>query len=363
MLIFKRFIVWTILFGITTTQFLLYLPNFSCTSSIGLPICTEQFSFSIIGTSTITRDFIASVKEFLKLVSYLAIDMGWSNSLADPEIYNDENLVDTFESENIYRVNYFGYCKKNNNQRMYCVPNGNAGMDVLTILVRDVGIQLGKLSSVHVNNTTILGDSLVLTYQLALSSLRKFLKGDRYRGNALSKVIFGSDINDTETTGRDKAAHYSKGVDAAYFLSVANKIMFLLQVCEVVTSFLCLLTVIGFGMGLTLTKKHRSLPVLLKVVISTLLIIASITLISSVLYFLSLKTLEPSNDPSHGSTGWELLQVNIGNGFIIGCVRYLVQLTLLPVAFLTANHYSVKKKVSQHSADSLSSNSVIKDDV
>lgn len=346
MIVFKRFIVWSILFGITIIQFLLYLPNFSCMVSTGVPLCTAQFNFSIVGTSNITRDFIDSIREFLRLISYLALDMGWVGA-TDPKFYNEENLVDTFDPDNVYKVNFFGYCKKNGYHRAYCVQNGNSGMDILSVLVRDVGIQLAKLSSFPANNTKVLGESLVLTYHLSLSSLRRFLKGDSRNSNAFSKILLGA-----QDTGMDddRANKFGKGVDIAYVLKVFNKILFFWQVGEFASSFVCLAIVLGFGLVLTFGKKHQLLPVMLKCSSSILIIAASLTLLGNTIYFLSLKLLEPSHDYSQASD-WALLQVTIGSGFIICCARYLLQLLFLPVTFLTANHYSNGRDVKESNDD------------
>lgn len=356
MIVFKRFIVWTILFGITTVQFLLYLPNFTCTVSTGVPLCTAQFNFSVVGTSAITRDFIDSIREFLKLISYLALDMGWAGA-TDSKIYNEENLVDTFDPDNIYKVNFFGYCKKNGYRRVYCVQNGDSGMDILSVLVRDVGIQLAKLSSSPANNTKVLGDSLVLTYHLSLSSLRRFLKGDRRNSNAFSRILIGA-----QDTGADddRAEQFGKGVDIAHVLKIFNKILFFWQIAELATSFICLITVIAFGVALTFGKKHRLLPTILKFSSSILVIVASLTLLGNILYFLFLKLLEPSQDNSQTSD-WALLKVTIGSGFVICCGRFMLQSLFLPITFLTANHYSIKD--SKTNSDDQSVESISKDDI
>lgn len=342
--------------AITLTQFFLYIPNFSCTGSASLPFCAEQFSFSIIESSSITKNFIGSIKEFLRLVSFLAIDMGWSNTLSDPDIYKEDNLVDTFDSENVYQVNYFGYCKKKNNKRLYCAPSGNNGMDVLGILVRDIGIQLCMLSAPRQNDTKVLGDSLVLTYHLALSSLRKILKDGQ--GNVFSKILLRGD--DVSSKGRSKTSRYNKGVEVAYSLEIANRAMLFLQACEVLVSFACALIVIGFGIVLTLGKKHRLFPILLQLGTSSLVSLATVSLIGTILYYLALKSLEPSNDLRQQGTGWEMMQVTIGTGFIIGCIRYGVQVTLLPLTWIISKRYSSKKVIVQDSADTVSSDDASK---
>ncbi|CCE91673.1 Sma2p TDEL_0D00890 [Torulaspora delbrueckii] len=338
MLIFKRLIVWIILFVIALTQLLLYIPNFSCRGSSA---CLDQFNFSIIGSSSVTQDFINSIKEFLKLLSYLAIDMGWSRDLTDSDIYREEKLVDTFDSENVYKVNYFGYCKKRHGERLYCVQNWGSGMDVLGILVRDIGIQLGMLSASHQNDTRLLGDSMVLTYHLALSSLRRFLRGDQ--GNALSKLVISKD--DYASSKSDaKTSRYSKGVDMAYLLKVANKFLLLIELCELSTSLLFLTAVICFGIALSMGIKLRIIPLVLKIMISALASLATITFTGTIIYFLALRSLQPSKDPLQSSTKWDIIKINLGPGFIIGCIRYAIQIILIPLAFLIARHYSAREK-------------------
>lgn len=342
--VLKKLIVWIVLFVIALTQLLLYIPNFSCRGTSSSAVCLDQFSFSILGSSAVTEDFINSIKEFLKLLSYLAIDMGWSKGLTDTDLYREEKLVNTFDSENVYKVNYFGYCKKRHGERLYCVPNWDSGMDVLGILVRDIGIQLGMLSASHQNDTRLLGDSMVLTYNLALSSLRKFLKGDR--GGALSKMIV-SDDNYVGSNSESRASRYYKGVQLAHFLKLANKFLLFTQICELSTSLLNLAALLSFGLALALGKKIRILPILVKITTAALASLATVSLTGTILYYLSLKALEPSKDPMQSPTQWDVLQVRLGPAFIIACIRYAMQLILIPIAFLTARHYSVKEKDSK----------------
>ncbi|EDO16611.1 hypothetical protein Kpol_520p34 [Vanderwaltozyma polyspora DSM 70294] len=353
MIFLKRFIVWTFLFIVTLIQLLLYLPDFSCISKNGgLPICTSQFNFAIVDSSHITHDFITSIRELLRLLSYLTIDMGWSSGLPAPDAYNDENLVDTFHLNNIYKVNYFGYCKKNGKQKEYCTSNHSSGMDILALLVRDVGIQLGKLSSAYENNTEILGESLVFTYELSLSSLHTFIKGDRQRGNILPKIVTNQGNEQTDLEYSSSKA-YDKGVSLAYGLMLFNEIMYFIHIFEITISVHCFLNVILFGFALVWGKKQILLPTLLKITSSLLLVFASISFSGNLLYLLLLKMLEP--DPTGiTTTGWEMLEVKAGSGFIITCIRVGIQWIFLPVAFITSNHY-IQPKKQQTKIDELKS--------
>lgn len=344
MFFLKKFLAWIILLSIALTQLLLYIPIFSCRNTGSSPVCVEQFRFSITGSSAITEEFINSVKEVLKLISYLAIDMGWSTRMTDSDIYREENLVDTFDAENVYSVNHFGYCKKKHNSILYCARNGHSGMDVLGILVRDIGIQLGMLSISHQNETRMVGDSLVLTYHLGLTSLKKFLKAKQT--SALSKVLLLEDgkPGSSKISG---ASQFARGVALARFLQLANAGVLIMLINEMTLSALCLLAVLVYGITLVLKVKIRILITALKAVTSALIGIATITFASTLLYFLALKTLEPSADPMRPPTKWEIMQVSVGPGFVIGWIRYALQIILLPLTFLTLRHYKAREEPPQ----------------
>ncbi|CCD24621.1 Sma2p NDAI_0D03070 [Naumovozyma dairenensis CBS 421] len=338
MLIFKRFIVWAILLGLTSIQFLLYLPSFTCTFSPLSSFCSPQFNFGIVGTSIAAKEFIGSVREFLKLLSYLTLDMGWSNELIDPEIYKDENLIDTFQDSNVYKVNYLGFCKKNDieDKKIYCVSNGLAGMDILGILIRDIGLQLGELSSAHVNDTRQLGDSMVFTYHLTLNSLRKLFKNDKKKDKGFSKILLGDQKN------ADGPKNYRRGIDIAYTLMLFNKVLTITYLTEFSISFICVAIVVAFGMVLLWGKHHRFIPLFLKIFGSLLMLLSTITFCCNIIYLLILKAWEVNTSETTSVTGWEMLKVSIGSGFMINGVRYVLQWVFLPVLFLTANHYGVK---------------------
>ncbi|QLL32421.1 hypothetical protein HG536_0C05900 [Torulaspora globosa] len=342
MFFLKRFLAWIILLIVALTQLLLYIPILSCRNTGSF--CVEQFRFSITGSSAITEEFINSVKEVLKLISYLALDMGWSTGLTDSDVYREENLVDTFDSENVYSVNHFGYCKKKHSTILYCAHNGHSGMDVLGILVRDIGIQLGMLSMPHQNETTMVGESLVLTYHLGLTSLKKFLKAKQT--SALSKVLLLED-GQAESGKISGASQFARGVALARFLQLANAGVLIMLINEISVSVLCMLAVLVYGITLVLKVKVRILITVLKAAASVLIGIATITFASTLLYFLALKTLEPSGDPLQPATKWDIMQLSVGPGFVIGWIRYALQIILLPLTFGTLRYYSTREEPSQ----------------
>ncbi|AJS96273.1 Sma2p [Saccharomyces cerevisiae YJM1460] len=351
MLFPKRLIVWGVLLILSLSQFVLYLPATTCTNSKGLRLCAPQFTITVIGGSSTANEFIASVREFLRLISYLTIDMGWSNEFTDPSVYEDENLVDTFQPDKVFELNYFGFCKRSNKSKVYCTSNENYGMDVLEVLVRDVGIQLGNISTTRSNETKKFGDSLVLTYRLALTSIRDFLKHDKHTGNALSKALIGSP--DPNVKGASPTKNYLKGVNLAFILMMFNGMVFYFAVLEIIVGFISICVVSAFGGALSVGKRHRLFPMLLKSSSSILVVIATLTILCNIVYLIALKTLEPEEVTDVGSdnaavhtTGWELLKVNVGSGFIMGLARYAIQWVLLVLAFLAANHYKAKPKKS-----------------
>lgn len=343
MLLFKRFIVWVILFGVTLTHVLLYIPDFTCMSSNRLSICLPQFSFGIIDSSSITHDFIASLREFLKLLSYLTIDMGWSNGIPHSQTYNDENLVNTFSLSNDYNVNHFGYCKLTDDIKEYCTGNNHSGLDIFGLLVKDVGIQLAKLSSRHENNTNLLGDSLVFTYHLSLSSVFKFLKGDERHGNSFSKLLIGDKASAEKEDDDEKTYAYRRGVFLMYGIMLFNRIFYYIHLFEIMTGIFCLIAVITFGFVLLLRKKHNIVPQIIKISSSLLLILASTCFIGTLSYITLLKMFEL--DPTGlVTTGWEMLEVSLGSGFIVSSIRYIFQWIYVPLAFITSNHYTSQKR-------------------
>ncbi|AMD22077.1 HGL263Wp [Eremothecium sinecaudum] len=185
---FQAYGKWFMLLALSLAICLLHLPNYSCTYSRDLPICTPQFSFQLTNTTPTATLFLSTVKEVSMLLSYVAIDLGWNVNFPKPDDYDTSNLVNTFDPSNKYHVNLFGYCKwqpLSSKATWYCMDNPN-GLDILSMIVRDLGAQLGVLSH---SNTKILSDSLWILYRSMFDSFYKFVHDDDYRANKVASFL------------------------------------------------------------------------------------------------------------------------------------------------------------------------------
>lgn len=174
-----------------------HLSNFTCTSSANLPICMPQYIFHFKDDTPTSRVLFGTVKEFFSLLSFFTLDFNWDIDLNDlHEKYNQSDLINVFHPSNVYYVNAFGYCKEQTHDAKldrYCMDNTN-GLNIISVLVRDLGFQFGVLSE---NNVKITSDSFWIIYQTLVSSFNKFLEDDK-RGNTLLKMITPNDPEEME---------------------------------------------------------------------------------------------------------------------------------------------------------------------
>ncbi|ODV94441.1 hypothetical protein PACTADRAFT_51277 [Pachysolen tannophilus NRRL Y-2460] len=162
----------------------------TCRSSNGF--CFPQLTVQLDDSSSEAEAALSSARDLLKVVSYIAIDLGTpiQNSNGDLEISMNNNAnkkkiilgnqgnyltsddylntIDTFSVENIYNLNFLGYCRENLlNGATFCSKSHN-GLDILSTLIRDAGIQLAKISKQE--NYGDMGDSFAVAYQVGLSN-------------------------------------------------------------------------------------------------------------------------------------------------------------------------------------------------
>lgn len=349
MLGLKRLVIWCCLILTCITQILLYIPTFTCTANDNLPICTPQFQFSLVDDSPLGQELISSAREFLKLLSYLTIDMGWTpNHIikfketygSTKNIYDDENLVDTFYQGNYFKVNYQGYCKYNKNKFKYitrkqCYSNENNGMDILTVLMRDIGVQLGELSYLQNNESIKLGNSVVYTYKLATQSLFDFIYNDEKEDNMFARVILGNN-NKTNTYDNGEASpkrnsNFEKVIIIARVFTLFNEGIRIILIVEMSFSLVCF--VISLLSFLPLIKPI-SYKFIILAFLTTLMyiLLATATFLNSVILQVILKSLSPMIDEMDNiivhsnQEDWGLIRVSVGTGFILGCLRYVIQL-------------------------------------
>ncbi|CCH62161.1 hypothetical protein TBLA_0G02210 [Henningerozyma blattae CBS 6284] len=394
MFFIKRFVVWGILLIFCFAQFLLNLTDFSCIVSSNLPICVPQFKFRIIDNSQsiISFEIFRSLREFLKLLSFLRIDMepistvpykdnnsqnntsliDMGNELINENkkeiLYNEEKLVNTFNKNIEYRVNTFGYCKlreqeknknitvKNNKiiEKEYCQQNNKYGMEIFGILIRDIGIQLGKNSVKYKENNKIIGDSLVLMSHLGIGSLNKFFKKDQNNKKIYSKLLFSDKNNtqlldtinnpkDTNISEPPKNDMYRKGIKLLIFLINLNKGIYWIYLIQFAISSFNLIIILLFGVELFFMGKHHKIfPIIIKLSALVLIVISCVELIEKVIYFTILELFNYKNLEKHinkRGNPMEIIEFSILDGFKIGFARVIVQIVYLIMTILSANYY------------------------
>ena len=345
---FKHLLLWIILISLSLVQLLLYLPNLTCNPDINLPICTPQFSISLSGSSTVSREFLGSIREFLRLLSYLTIDMGWSNELISPDVYDRKNLIDTFDSGNTYDINYFGFCKTtvatDGDNNVFCSSSARSGMDIPSILVKDIGVKLGTLSTAYVNSTESLGNSLLLTYHLAIASLRNLIRNDLKTGDdTVLSLLIGTALKGGDGDGNGsrsdgamdtESSKYVRGIELAYMLMRFNSIMLQFLIYEMVTGMISTVLTALLGVLLLVNLKIRLFILILRITAVVFFAISTVSFLATVLYLAVLKSLEPGTETPDLQT-WGLLEVTVGTGFIVTCIRYMIQCVVLVLTFLS----------------------------
>ncbi|QEU62017.1 Sma2 [Kluyveromyces lactis] len=192
-----KYISFIILISFSLLVWFSHLSNFTCTSSANLPICMPQYVFHFKDDTPTSKVLFSTVKEFFSLLSFFTLDFNWGIDLSElQDRYNQSNLINIFHPSNTYYVNAFGYCKQQSQDEKlnhYCIDNTN-GLNIISVLIRDLGFQFGVLSE---TNVKITGDSFWIIYQTLLNSFNKFLEDDK-RGNTLLKMITPNDPNEME---------------------------------------------------------------------------------------------------------------------------------------------------------------------
>lgn len=144
-------------------------------------VCYPQLTVQLTDKSPAAKSALVTVKEALKVLTYLAIDFGDSTSELDMinnklDSYYQDKIIDTFSVNTIYQLNFLGYCRLGSkNRRNFCMRS--YGLDLLAIFVRDAGVQLGELTRTNVD---IMGDSFAIAYELAISAFNQFTNKENH---------------------------------------------------------------------------------------------------------------------------------------------------------------------------------------
>jgi hypothetical protein len=149
-------------------------PLFTCTSSDG--ICLPQVSIQLTDSVPASKSALATVRELFKVLSYLAMDFGDAKGEIDTlntqfEDYYKNHVIDTFNEDTIYRLNFWGYCRMSpSDSEYFCMKS--YGFDLLGVFVRDAGVQFAELTGTNVG---IMGESFAITYELAVSGFNQLI--------------------------------------------------------------------------------------------------------------------------------------------------------------------------------------------
>lgn len=309
----------------------------TCTGNKHLPICCPQFTFSLMDESSLGKELINSAREFIRLLSYLTIDMGWSSNditrfnetYGTNDIYADKYLIDTFHKGMCFKVNYNGYCKYSSNKyatKRKCYLNENNGMDIMTILMRDIGIQLGELSSLSQNDTLKLGNSVVYTYKLATRSLFHFIRKDYKEDNMFAKIVLGVNSQVDEKDEEQKnLTNFEKIIIVARLFTLFNQGIRWILVVEMIMACICFLASI-FSLLLLLQPISYKATVFSFLMALSYLLLATTTFVNAIILQIILRTLAPALDANENilpsEDDWGLIKVHTGSGFILGCLRF-----------------------------------------
>ncbi|KAK6201569.1 uncharacterized protein RJT21DRAFT_114187 [Scheffersomyces amazonensis] len=138
---------------------------FSCNS--GYLKCHPLYTFEITDKTISAKDSLSGIREGLKMISYVAQDL----SISDYDNKSANNYlqqIDTLSTNNLYKVNFGGFCRFNKDTMKETCLSSN-GIDIFSSLVKDIGYQLGEISKS--DEPSKLGDSLSTTYSHALKTL------------------------------------------------------------------------------------------------------------------------------------------------------------------------------------------------
>lgn len=145
----------------------------------GSLMCFPQYKLHIVENTPKARSTLLSLRLGLKMISFMAGDMGIS------EMVSSDATIDTFSSQNVFSLNNRGFCRMNTETGDdYCVDAN--GLDVFSSLVTDIGIQLGNINPQQ--DSKAMGKSLDKSITLIVDlfeTLYDKALGDKEEENAL----------------------------------------------------------------------------------------------------------------------------------------------------------------------------------
>lgn len=153
--------------GMISFMFLLSIASFICLLALSCRsdgmFCLPQFSFQFDDSMVELSSRLDYTRDLLNLLSFIAVDLGSPSVVPNEFLSSESNIttVDSISSENVYGLSFHGYCRDNlkSNTRFCTSCNG---MNVLTVLIRDSGIQLLKIAKRR--DFKKIGNSFVLAF-------------------------------------------------------------------------------------------------------------------------------------------------------------------------------------------------------
>ncbi|SCU90506.1 LAME_0E08856g1_1 [Lachancea meyersii CBS 8951] len=236
--------LWFSILALLLAIVLLHIPNASCTSVAGPRSCIPQYKIRFLEVPDRDQDILQGAKGLLRLLSYVAVDLNANGKAAASADYDDVNLVNTFNPSNYFKINHLGYCKEQPSVTKipcYCTNNLN-GLEPISMLVRDVGVQFGITSS---KNPYMMGNSFVYAFKLGLRALMDAGKATGTNSND-NDNIFAKYLNTGSESDNDVPARdFSQWQGVAELLTVLQNLCWSVSFISLIEFSLCFLIVIS----------------------------------------------------------------------------------------------------------------------
>ncbi|KAH3683707.1 hypothetical protein WICPIJ_005326 [Wickerhamomyces pijperi] len=219
-------VIWAMIFILIGQAVISSLPVFTCTEATGL--CVPQLTIQLVDKSPAAKAAILTVREALKVLSYLAIDFGDSTNDIDLitnrlDSYYQSKVIDTFNVNTIYQLNFLGYCRISAlDSELFCMRS--YGFDLIQVFVRDAGVQLAALTNTNID---IMGDSFAIAYELVITGF-----------NELVSHSEGSEGSPDYVKYAILLQKFSKGLGFMSVLSFVINLTLLLQVVTILSLYL-----------------------------------------------------------------------------------------------------------------------------
>ncbi|KAH3900018.1 Sma2p SCDLUD_004335 [Saccharomycodes ludwigii] len=334
-------------------EFLFILPNFLCfqlphvvtngnsesssNSSLSTQhyICWSQFQLSFKSCTHVSKKFLESAQELLKLLSYLALDLNVTDNKTYEVMHNDQ-LISTFNTSDLYKINFFGYCKKNKNTNyIYCI-NKLQGLNLPMIFIKDIGLQFGRIST---RNAQLVSDSLLFICEKFIQFINSYSSNNNrnYEDNIydyiLRRIFNIEKYEKMENSIRTLQQYTKKYILFKKIILSVNSILFIELLLCILGGLVCIVSLL-----LTLSQNSRVQRYQI-VFLSTSTIIQTITLLLSITINLfiiiycrklgNLTYFDNSNTTNKNDT--EIFNVSMDTGFYINICRTLFQVMVLAI--------------------------------